>query len=71
MRALVFMLVVLGLAAGFAHAQTPERKPATQLTIPDAARPGSGFDIERATRAYLATIPAEKRIRSDAYFEGG
>ena len=31
----------------------------------------SGFNPEAATRAYLARIPAEKKARSDAYFEGG
>ncbi len=33
-----------------------------------AARP---FDPEAATRAYLATVPADAHARSDAYFEGG
>lgn len=32
---------------------------------------GQTFDIKAAVGAYLATIPAEKRARSDAYFEGG
>jgi STE24 endopeptidase len=27
--------------------------------------------VERATRAYLDSIPAEQRAKSDAYFEGG
>jgi STE24 endopeptidase len=29
------------------------------------------FDIAAATEAYLATMPADKRAQSDAYFEGG
>ena len=29
------------------------------------------FDPVAATSAYLATIPADARARSDAYFEGG
>jgi STE24 endopeptidase len=37
------------------------------LPAPDPARIG----IEAATEAYLETIPADKRARSDAYFEGG
>jgi STE24 endopeptidase len=36
-----------------------------------AAGPGAPFDPEAATAAYLATVPADKRARSDAYFEGG
>jgi STE24 endopeptidase len=39
----------------------------TQPTRPDPATVGA----EAATQAYLATVPAEKRARSDAYFEGG
>jgi STE24 endopeptidase len=29
------------------------------------------FDPEAATRAYLASVPADQHARSDAYFEGG
>jgi len=29
------------------------------------------FDVKAATDAYLATVPPDKRARSDAYFEGG
>lgn len=36
-----------------------------------AALPSGRFDPVAATEAYLATIPADKRVRSDAYFEGG
>ncbi|TRW17261.1 M48 family metallopeptidase [Glacieibacterium frigidum] len=31
----------------------------------------AAFDVEAATRAYLATVSGAARIRSDAYFEGG
>jgi STE24 endopeptidase len=43
------------------------------LTIPLAAQvqPGKPFDPVAATNAYLATLPADKRASSDAYFEGG
>jgi STE24 endopeptidase len=41
------------------------------VQIPEAARPGPGFDVERATQAYLALLTSEQRARSDAYFEGG
>jgi hypothetical protein len=41
------------------------------LQIPDAARPGAGFDVERATQALLDLLSPEQRARSDAYFEGG
>jgi len=46
---------------------------ATGMTIPLAAQvvPGQPFDPVAATNAYLATLPADKRAASDAYFEGG
>src|ERR1017187_2746709 len=40
-------------------------------TVPAAAQPSSNFDVDAATEAYLAQIPASARSRSDAYFEGG
>jgi len=44
-----------------------------ESAIPEAARirPGVPFDPTAATAAYIATIPAKDRARSDAYFEGG
>lgn len=51
-----------------ARAQT---NPRPILEIPTAARPGSTFDVKTATDAWLATIPADKKARSDSYFEGG
>jgi STE24 endopeptidase len=52
-----------------AEAQTP---PAP-APVPAAAQgvAGQPFDVKAAVDAYLATIPADKRARSDAYFEGG
>ena len=31
----------------------------------------NAFDVDAATRAYLATVSGAARVRSDAYFEGG
>jgi STE24 endopeptidase len=42
-----------------------------QLSVPPEAAWGPTFDAARATDAYIATVPAEDRERSDAYFEGG
>ncbi len=36
-----------------------------------AAQTGPAFDVKAATDAYLATVPPDKKARSDAYFEGG
>ena len=44
---------------------------AAELTIPPEAAWGPTFDVGRATDAYIATVPAADRAKSDAYFEGG
>jgi STE24 endopeptidase len=49
-------------------AETP---PPPTLEIPAAARPGPTFDVNAATDAWLATVPPDKKARSDSYFEGG
>jgi STE24 endopeptidase len=54
-----------------ADSSAPAPATAPVLEIPEAARATPGFDVERATEAWLATVPAEARARSDAYFEGG
>ncbi|HEU0224108.1 MAG TPA: M48 family metallopeptidase [Steroidobacteraceae bacterium] len=41
------------------------------LTVPTGAAWGPGFDAASATDAWIATIPAAERGKSDAYFEGG
>jgi STE24 endopeptidase len=43
--------------------------PAVQ--VPAGAQASRNFDSVRATDAWLATVPADKKQRSDAYFEGG
>jgi STE24 endopeptidase len=73
-------LAILACAAcaGSAQAQQPPgpgAKPATVMPdvvqVPAAAQPSAHFDVEAATDAYMAQIPATARSRSDAYFEGG
>ena len=46
-------------------------EPSSQLTLPPEAQWGPTFDVARATDAYVATIPAAEREKSDAYFQGG
>ncbi|MGB8840097.1 MAG: M48 family metalloprotease, partial [Aliidongia sp.] len=41
------------------------------LQIPAAAVPGPGFDVDKATEAYLNLLSPEQRALSDKYFEGG
>jgi STE24 endopeptidase len=62
-----FLLVCL-LAVSL-RAQTPKAAPALQ--VPAAAQAGPGFNPEAATGAYLASLSAERKGKSDSYFEGG
>ena len=73
MKALLLVLVLLvGFASPDAHAAGPiARDFPPGLQIPDAARPGSHFDVDRATESYLTLLSPEQRRLSDAYFEGG
>ena len=50
------------------HAQEASPSALTRSTSELSAKP---FDPAEATRAWLATIPADRRAKSDAYFEGG
>lgn len=67
---IVLAVLASGLAQG-ADVPPPSRDFPPGLQIPDAARPGPGFDVERATQAYLDLLTPEQRAKSDAYFEGG
>ena len=42
-----------------------------EIPIPAAAQPSDHFNVEAATDAYIAAMPAGARSKSDAYFEGG
>jgi STE24 endopeptidase len=58
---LVLILILPAIFVGPAFAQAPETTGAG----------GAGLDVRAATAAYLAKIPADKKAKSDAYFEGG
>jgi Zn-dependent protease with chaperone function len=76
---LLIILAGLALAPDVVLPQTTSPPlAATMDSIPESAipkaariRPGVRFDPAAATAAYIATIPAQSRARSDAYFEGG
>ena len=60
--------------AAFAQAQTPPHRPLVKLgPIPAAAQFDSTghLNVDAATRAYLDTVPPDKRAASNKYFEGG
>jgi len=73
MRFAVHMLAAIALLCGAARSLAApiavEFPPGLQ--VPEAARPGPGFDVDKATQAYLALLTPAQRARSDAYFEGG
>lgn len=62
------LLLLLTLAPLLAAAPLTAEETAPPPAATSAAAP---FDPVKATDAYLATVPAEARARSDAYFEGG
>ena len=65
--ALLFLLALSFFAARATFAQAPS-PDSTPYPTPSIA---AGTDPARATRAWLDTVPADKREKSDAYFEGG
>ena len=64
---LLFLLLLAVLPVG-AFAEKSVSPPAAATISPD--HPGT-FDPAAATKAWLETVPADKREKSDAYFEGG
>jgi STE24 endopeptidase len=60
-------LFLLGVCAP-ARAQESSAAPTISAPVPSIA---SDADPATATRAWLDTVPADKRAKSDAYFEGG
>jgi STE24 endopeptidase len=69
------VLAVLGLLPRLLAAPQADTTPSAaafpQLVVPAAAQTSDHFDPRIATDAWLASVPAEKKARSDAYFEGG
>src|SRR5213596_3898321 len=64
---LIFLFALSLLMAAPAFAQQPS-PPSTPYPAPSIA---PGTDPATATRAWLDTVPPDKRAKSDAYFEGG
>lgn len=71
---LLIVLAAVAAALPVAAQETPEasKTEAAELSPPpEATAPPGAFEPEAATRAYLDTLTAEEKSRSDAYFEGG
>ena len=65
----VVVCAVLLVAAGAMAQPAPEVPDITK--VPAAAQPSDHFDVNAASDAYLALMPASAQAHSDAYFEGG
>src|SRR3546814_76825 len=59
--AIAWVLVAICSVGSTVAAETTAREFPPGLQIPDAARPGPGFDAERATDAYVALLSPEQR----------
>jgi STE24 endopeptidase len=68
---LVAAACLLGLMEGAPAAESLVRDLPPGLQIPAAAEPGAGFDVDKATQAYIDLLSPEQRRSSDQYFEGG
>ena len=72
MRAVATCLLLVVLLFAFAAAAQTAAEAQPDITkVPAAAQPSDHFDVDAATDAYLALMPASAKARSDAYFEGG
>src|SRR5580704_16967930 len=65
---LLLILFVFAVLNRVARAQTSDTDLTAGSGSAAAAQP---FDVKGAVDAYLASVPAAQRARSDAYFEGG
>src|SRR6266576_1833691 len=59
--------LTIGLSSEACAQQAPAPPPAARIS----AENPSVFNAAAATKAWLDTVPADKRAKSDAYFEGG
>jgi STE24 endopeptidase len=66
---LVAIAAYAGIGSAFGETSTVRELP-PGLQVPEAAKPQPGFDVDRATEAWLALLSPEQRQLSDAYFEG-
>jgi STE24 endopeptidase len=75
MRRLLLVFLALFLFSGISAAQAPAAPGARELPpgliVTEAAKPGPGFDVDKATESYIALLSPTQRAQSDAYFEGG
>ncbi len=67
----VLLVIMIGFSLPAANAQALAEKAGVILEIPDGAKAGPDFSVDKATDAYINLLSEEDRARSDAYMEGG
>lgn len=67
----VALAIIVGLALPAAYAEEQDDAIPVILEIPEGAKAGPDFDVDKATDAYINLLSEEGRARSDAYMEGG
>lgn len=68
---LLFCLNTSAIAADATPKAGVDRELPPGLIIPDVARPGPEFNVDKATDAYLNVLNDAQKEKSDAYFENG
>ncbi|HEX4707222.1 MAG TPA: M48 family metallopeptidase [Candidatus Udaeobacter sp.] len=65
----ILVLLIAGFLVAFGPVFAQDNEPTARSQ--SVAQHAASFDAAAATRAWLASVPADKRQKSDAYFEGG
>jgi STE24 endopeptidase len=67
----ITLAIVAWFSLPVAAAEETQQTAGVVLEIPEDARAGPDFDVDKATEAYINLLDAEDRERSDSYMEGG
>lgn len=70
-KAFICLLLITGAVSAQDAAESGARELPAGLIVPEAAKPGPEFDVDKATAAYINLLTDDQRRTSDAYFEGG
>src|SRR4051794_27907770 len=68
---LLLLLLALSTQSTIRAQEQPSPVPSAAQVTPDSKPAINDADPAATTRAWLDTVPADKRARSNAYFEGG
>jgi STE24 endopeptidase len=67
----LMILIFLSLLISLTTPTSAQASGSNTVAQEQSTASASSFDVKAAVDAYLATVPAAQRARSDAYFEGG